>query len=113
MTRNVLPSYALLGQEAEGTTAEEVLANAGLDFEVKKAPSGYMNHDGQFIGHRGHSVTYRADTGMALGNVGSTYHVYQNVRPSHGHTQRNNTSSIKRSGRQQRYIVRNVVSHFR
>ncbi len=79
MTRNVLPSYALLGQEAEGTTAEEVLANAGLDFEVKKAPSGYMNHDGQFIGHKGHSVTYRADTGMPLGNVGSTYHVYQNV----------------------------------
>ena len=75
----ILPSYALLGQEAEGTTAEEVLANAGLDFEVKKAPSGYINHDDRFIHHKGHSVTYRADTGMALGNVGSTYQVYQNI----------------------------------
>ena len=28
-SRNLLPSYALLGQEAKGTTAEEVLANAG------------------------------------------------------------------------------------
>lgn len=74
----LLPAYALLGQQAEGTTAEQVLANAGLDFEVKKAPSGYLNHDGQFIGHKGHSVTYREDTGMALGNVGSTYHVFQN-----------------------------------
>lgn len=75
----LLPSYALLGQQAEGTTAEEVLANAGLDFEVKKAPSGYINHEGDFTHHKGHSVTYRADTGMALGNVGSTYQVYQNV----------------------------------
>ena len=75
----LLPSYALLGQQAEGTTAEEVLANAGRDFEVKKAPSGYINHEGDFTHHKGHSVTSRADTGMALGNVGSTYQVYQNV----------------------------------
>ena len=73
-----LPAYALLGQQAEGTTAEEVLANAGLDFTVQKAPAGYMNHRGDFIHHKGHSVTYRDDTGQALGNVGSTYRVYQN-----------------------------------
>jgi len=78
-SRNLLPSYALLGQEAKGTTAEEVLANAGLDFEVKKAPSGYRNHEGDFIPHKGHSITYRADTGTALGSVGSTYKVYQNI----------------------------------
>ena len=78
-SRNLLPSYALLGQEAKGTTAEEVLANAGLDFEVKKAPSGYRNHEGDFIPHKGHSITYRADTGAALGSVGSTYKVYQNI----------------------------------
>lgn len=78
-SRNLLPSYALLGQEAKGTTAEEVLANAGLDFEVKKAPSGYRNHKGDFIPHKGHSITYRADTGAALGSVGSTYKVYQNI----------------------------------
>tara|TARA_Y100000004_G_scaffold195777_1_gene263819 strand:+ start:960 stop:1949 length:990 start_codon:yes stop_codon:yes gene_type:complete len=78
-SRNLLPSYALLGQEAKGTTAEEVLANAGLDFEVKKAPSGYRNHEGDFIPHKGHSITYRTDTGAALGSVGSTYKVYQNI----------------------------------
>lgn len=73
-----LPAYALLGQQAEGTTAEQVLANAGLDFTVQKAPAGYMNHRGDFVHHKGHSVTYRDDTGQALGNVGSTYRVYQN-----------------------------------
>ena len=78
-SRNLLPSYALLGQEAKGTTAEEVLANAGLDFEVRKAPSGYRNHKGDFIPHKGHSITYRTDTGAALGSVGSTYKVYQNI----------------------------------
>ena len=74
----MLPSYALLGQEAQGTTAKEVLANAGLDFEVRKAPSGYQNHKDDFIPHKGHSITYRTDTGAALGSVGSTYQVYQN-----------------------------------
>ena len=78
-SRNLLPSYALLGQEAKGTTAEEVLANAGLDFEVRKAPSGYRSHKGDFIPHKGHSITYRTDTGAALGSVGSTYKVYQNI----------------------------------
>ena len=74
-----LPAYALLGQQAEGTTAEQVLANAGLDFTVEKAPAGYMNHLGDFVHHKGHSVTYRDDTGQALGNVGSGYPVKQNV----------------------------------
>ena len=78
MTGRLLPSYALLGQEAEGTTAEEVLANAGLDFLVKKAPAGYIGPAGDFVNHRGHSITYREDTGAALGNVGSTYKVFQN-----------------------------------
>ena len=78
-SRNLLPSYALLGQEAKGTTAEEVLANAGLDFEVKKAPSGYMNPQGDFVRHRGHTITYRTDTGAALGSVSSSYEVYQNI----------------------------------
>ena len=77
-SRNLLPSYALLGQEAKGTTAEEVLANAGLDFEVRKAPSGYMNPQGDFVRHRGHTITYRADTGAALGSVSSSYEVFQN-----------------------------------
>ena len=78
-SRNLLPSYALLGQEAKGTTAEEVLANAGLDFEVKKAPSGYMNPQGDFVRHRGHTITYRTDTGAALGSVSSSYEVFQNI----------------------------------
>ena len=78
-SRNLLPSYALLGQEAKGTTAEEVLANAGLDFEVKKAPSGYINPQGDFVRHRGHTITYRADTGAALGSVSSSYKVHQAI----------------------------------
>lgn len=78
MTRNLLPSYALLGQQAQGTTAEEVLENAGLNFMVRKAPAGYRNHLGEFVPHTGHSITYREDTGLALGNVGRTYKVFQN-----------------------------------
>jgi phage/plasmid-like protein (TIGR03299 family) len=77
-TRNLIPAYALVGQEAEGTTAKEVLANAGLDFEVKMAPSGYLNDKENFVSHKGNSVTYRDDSGQALGNVGSTYRVFQN-----------------------------------
>ena len=79
MTRNLMSSYMLLGKEAQGTTAQEVLQNAGLDFYVSKHPSGYMNHDGRFIGNPGHFVTVRDDTGMPLGQVGKTYHVMQNI----------------------------------
>jgi len=68
----------LLGKEAQGTTAQEVLENAGLDFNVSKHPSGYMNHDGRFVGNPGHFVTVRDDTGLPLGQVGRTYQVYQN-----------------------------------
>jgi len=78
-SQQLLPSYALLGQEAIGTTAKEVLANAGLDFEVRKAPSGYIDPKGNFTPHRGHTITYRTDTGAALGSVGNTYKVYQNL----------------------------------
>jgi len=68
----------LLGKQAKGTTAQEVLQNAGLDFNVSKHPSGYMNHEGRFIGNPGHFVTVRDDTGLPLGQVGRTYTVYQN-----------------------------------
>ena len=82
MTTNLLSSYMLLGQEAQGTTAKEVLENAGLDFNVSKHPSGYMKYspfrEDQFISNPGHFVTVRDDTGLALGQVGRTYHVYQN-----------------------------------
>ena len=82
MTTNLLSSYMLLGQEAQGTTAKEVLENAGLDFNVSKHPSGYMKYspfrEDQFISNPGHFVTVRDDTGLALGQVGKTYHVYQN-----------------------------------
>jgi len=37
-----------------------------------------MNSDGKFITNNGHHVTVRDDTGLALGQVGRTYHVYQN-----------------------------------
>ena len=78
MTRNLVSSYMLLGKEAQGTTAQEVLQNAGLDFNVSKHPSGYMNHEGRFIGNPGHFVTVRDDTGLPLGQVGKSYTVYQN-----------------------------------
>ena len=80
MTGNIMPAYALLGQEAKGTTAEEVLANAGLDFEVARAPSGYIDpKTNEFVNHRGHSITYRTDTNQCLGHVGGTYQVVQNI----------------------------------
>ena len=79
MTRNLMSSYMLLGEEAQGTTAQEVLQNAGLDFNVSKHPSGYMNHEGRFVGNPGHFVTVRDDTGLPLGQVGKTYTVYQNT----------------------------------
>ena len=78
MTRNLMSSYTLLGKEAQGTTAQEVLQNAGLDFKVSKHPSGYMNHEGRFVGNPGHFVTVRDDTGLPLGQVGKSYTVYQN-----------------------------------
>ena len=78
MTRNLMSSYMLLGKEAQGTTAQEVLQNAGLDFTVSKHPSGYMNHEGRFVGNPGHFVTVRDDTGLPLGQVGKSYTVYQN-----------------------------------
>jgi phage/plasmid-like protein (TIGR03299 family) len=78
MTRNLVSSYMLLGKEAQGTTAQEVLQNAGLDFNVSKHPSGYMNHEGRFVGNPGHFVTVRDDTGLPLGQVGKSYTVYQN-----------------------------------
>jgi len=78
MTRNLVSSYMLLGKEAQGTTAQEVLQNAGLDFTVSKHPSGYMNHEGRFVGNPGHFVTVRDDTGLPLGQVGKSYTVYQN-----------------------------------
>jgi phage/plasmid-like protein (TIGR03299 family) len=70
----------LLGNDAQGTNAQEVLQNAGLDFNVSKHPSGYMNDNGKFITNPGHFVTVRDDTGLALGQVGKTYHVYQNAQ---------------------------------
>ena len=79
MTRNLMSSYMLLGEEAQGTTAQEVLQNAGLDFNVSKHPSGYINHEGRFVGNPGHFVTVRDDTGLPLGQVGKTYTVYQNT----------------------------------
>lgn len=78
MTRNLVSSYMLLGKEAQGTTAQQVLQNAGLDFTVSKHPSGYMNHEGRFVGNPGHFVTVRDDTGLPLGQVGKSYTVYQN-----------------------------------
>ena len=73
MTRT--PAYLTIGNDAQGATATEVLRNAGLDFEVAMEPlytSGGKEVRSKF------RRTFRNDTDMTLGVVGSRYHVLQN-----------------------------------
>ena len=71
----MIASYMLMGQEAQGTTTEEVLRNAGLDFEVGIQP--IHKKDGREIRSKFREV-YRKDNDMTLGIVGKTYRPLQN-----------------------------------
>ena len=71
----MIASYMLMGQEAQGANTEEVLKNAGLDFEVGIQP--IHKKDGREIRSKFREV-YRKDNDVTLGVVGRTYHPMQN-----------------------------------
>jgi phage/plasmid-like protein (TIGR03299 family) len=75
--RNMMGAIARFGKEAIGTTAEEVLHNAGLDFEVKIEP--LYTSSGKVVRSKFNRV-FRTDNDDTLGVVGKTYVPMQNDR---------------------------------
>lgn len=73
--RNYIASGMTWGNEAKGKTTEEVLKNAGLDFEVGLEP--IYTSTGRPIRSKFHR-TFRTDTDFTLGVVTNKYHVMQN-----------------------------------
>lgn len=73
--RNYIASGMTWGNEAKGETTEEVLANAGMDFEVGLEP--IYTSTGRPIRSK-FSRTFRKDTDFTLGVVTGKYHVMQN-----------------------------------
>lgn len=71
----MLASYMLMGQEAKGTTTDEVLRNAGLDFEVGMGP--LKTPAGNMVRNKWQRV-FRKDNDVTLGVVGRTYKPMQN-----------------------------------
>lgn len=71
----MIASYMLMGQEAKGANTDEVLKNAGLDFEVGVQPIYKKN--GKVIRSKFREV-FRKDNDMTLGVVGRTYMPMQN-----------------------------------
>jgi len=75
--RSMMGAIARFGNEAQGTTAEEVLANAGLNFDVAIEP--LYTSKGKPIRSKFNRV-FRQDNDMTLGVVGKTYVPMQNER---------------------------------
>ncbi|MEW1648442.1 DUF932 domain-containing protein [Streptomyces sp. NPDC091219] len=73
------PAWHGLGQIIPGGTTDidEVLRLSGLDFEVTTVPAKY-EWQGRMREHTDQQHTVRADTGVALGAVGSRYTPIQN-----------------------------------
>ena len=65
----------LMGQQAQGTTTDEVLRNAGLDFEVGREP--LYTAAGREVRSKFQRIK-RMDNDVTLGVVGRTYHPMQN-----------------------------------
>lgn len=72
----MIASYMLMGQEAQGTTTEEVLRNAGLDFTVSREP--LYTAAGREVRSKFQRIK-RDDNDATLGVVGKTYHPMQNA----------------------------------
>lgn len=71
-----IPGWYMVGKELSApVTVEEALAEAGLDFEVKKSPLLAIDPNTQVPDK---VATYRTDTGAVLGVVGKNYGVVQN-----------------------------------
>jgi phage/plasmid-like protein (TIGR03299 family) len=75
--RNMMAAIGRFGNPAQGTTAEEVLANAGLNFDVAIEP--LYTSKGKPIRSKFNRV-FRTDTDTTLGVVGKTYVPMQNDR---------------------------------
>ncbi|MEV6964474.1 DUF932 domain-containing protein [Hamadaea sp. NPDC051192] len=76
------PAWHQLGNVVPGgiSSIDEVLRLGGIDFTVHKAPVLYRTQaDAADRLAADHYVTFRDDTGAALGVVGSRYEVLQNV----------------------------------
>lgn len=71
----MIGSYMLMGQKAQGNNTEEVLQNAGLDFEVR-AESLYTAA-GREVRSKFQRIA-RTDNDVTLGVVGKTYKPMQN-----------------------------------
>jgi len=73
---SMIPAVTLMGKAAVGTTVDEVLENAGLNYEIGMEPiytsSGKVIRDGNY------RRTFRKDNDLTLGIVGKSYHVAQN-----------------------------------
>ncbi len=75
--RNMMAAIGRFGKPAQGTTAEEVLQNAGLNFDVAIEP--LYTSKGKPIRSKFNRV-FRTDTDTTLGVVGKTYVPMQNDR---------------------------------
>ena len=71
----VLSAFSVIGQEAIGTNAEEVLSNAGLNFHTSMEP--LYSSKGKPIKSKFRRI-FREDTDETLGVVGRTYRILQN-----------------------------------
>lgn len=71
----MIASYMLMGQRAEGANTDEVLKNAGLDFEVGREP--LYTAQGREVRSKFQRIK-RMDNDVTLGVVGRTYHPMQN-----------------------------------
>ena len=72
----MIASYMLMGQQAQGANTDEVLKNAGLDFEVGREP--LYTAQGREIRSKFQRIK-RMDNDVTLGVVGRTYKPMQNA----------------------------------
>ena len=72
--RSMMGAIARFGREAQGTTVDEVLANAGADFNI--GMESVYTKDGKAIPNQ--FRTFREDTDETFGVVKGTYQVAQN-----------------------------------
>ena len=71
----MIASYMLMGQQAQGANTDEVLKNAGLDFEVGREP--LYTAAGREVRSKFQRIK-RMDNDVTLGVVGRTYRPMQN-----------------------------------
>ena len=74
--RSMIGAFARWGQPAVGSTVDEVLANAKMDFDI--GMESVYTKEGKAI--KNQFRTFRTDTDETFGVVKGTYHVMQNKR---------------------------------